>query len=103
MGKNILIIMIFLKLMFLVGEVSAEKFPKHKKNVSFQEARIIAVSEFNKQTGDTFKVFKCTLVEENVKNWRFVFDEFDNPPSPGALIFVFVDKINGKVDVSWGR
>lgn len=89
---------------FLVSGYSySEQATKNNKGASFQNARLIAVAEFNKQTGDTYKVFKCTLAEENSKDWRFVFDEFENPPSPGSLIIIYVDKATGKPTVSWGR
>ena len=72
--------------------------------ISFQSARIMAVAEFNRQTGDKFKTFRCAFVEETDEDWIFILDEFITPPPPGgADIMIFINKRTGKIRHIWGK
>ena len=77
---------------------------KNETPILFQKARLLAVAEFNLQTGDKFKVFKCTLFDETNEDWLFVFDEFTTPPPPGGgIVFIYINKKTGKAIANWGK
>jgi hypothetical protein len=63
----------------------------------------ISNAQFKIFTKNKVKAFSSRLVEENDKEWVFVYSDLGTTPGPGSDVFVTVEKISGKATAFYGK